>query len=157
MPVLTKYQDFTPASDRQRVNNHAILCQGEGTTDFYFLQVDPATGALPVSVTITPEVLTAKENIYFPYSGTPVTTSAYVEIVASTSAAATAFWLQDTSGSMLILAAGAIGVEVPLFYIQAGGFGFQGSYSIPAGTRLSLKALDATASSGAFLATLLGT
>jgi hypothetical protein len=156
MPVLTKFQDFVPISDRSRVNNHAILVQGTGTTDFYFLQADPATGAIPVSVTITPEVLTTVDNIFFPYTVTPVTTAAYVTILAATSGAVVSLLVQDTSGSMLKFAIGAAGLEVDQFYVQAGGFSFQLSFTIPAGSRLSLKALDATANSGAFLATLLG-
>lgn len=153
MPVLTKFQDFTPVEDRNRVLNHAWLAKGEGETNFYYLEVDPATGALPFQ--LIPTSYTLGQNLYFPYSGTPVTTAAYVEIIASTTAITNRMYIQDTSGSMLILAVGAAGVEVPLVYVQAGGFGFPIDLTIAAGARVSLKALDSTASSGAFLATFL--
>lgn len=53
-PPLETYQDFIangPRQDAQRVGNAAILARGTGTRNFYFLEVDPTTGALPVVLT----------------------------------------------------------------------------------------------------------
>lgn len=80
------------------------------------------------------------------YSGTPVTTAAYVQLVASTSAAITHLSIFDSSGQAMILATGAAASEVVQLYIAPGG----GEYdlAIASGTRISIKALTATASSG---------
>ena len=155
--ALTSFSDFVTSNGiakASQVLNHAWLAKGQGTTDFYYLEVDQTTGALPFSsVPFSP---TIRHNIYSDYGTTPVTTSAYTEILAATLGQTLRLWIQDTSGSMLILATGSAASEVPLVYIQAGGFGFQVDLTIPSGSRLSLKALDADATSGAFLATLMG-
>ncbi len=155
--ALQTFQAFVAggdASDAQRVLNHAWWAKGQGTRNFYAVEVDPDTGAFPVEV--IPTTLTIHNNIYYPYSGGAVTTLAYTTILASTGGVCQRMWIQDTSGSMLILATGAAGLEVPLFYVQAGGFSFAPDVYVAAGTRLSIKALDATANSGAFLATIMG-
>jgi hypothetical protein len=83
---------------------------------------------------------------YTVYSSTPVTTSAYVQVVASTSAAVTRVSIFDSSGETLILATGAAASEVIKLYVPPGG----GEYdlAIPSGTRVSIKALTASATSG---------
>lgn len=88
------------------------------------------------------------------YSTTNVTTSGYVQIIASTSAATNSIYIFDSSGQAMILALGGAGVEVNTLYIPPGGENF--SLKIPAGTRISLRALTATANSGYFLISLLG-
>lgn len=53
-PVLDSYQTFMGAgdpADARRVGNNAILVRGTGTRNFYYLEVDPATGKLPVDAT----------------------------------------------------------------------------------------------------------
>ena len=84
--------------------------------------------------------------VYTVYSSTPVTTSAYTQLVASTSAAVTHLSIFDSSGQGMILATGAAASEVVQLYIQPGG----GEYdlAIPSGTRIAIKALTATASNG---------
>jgi len=81
------------------------------------------------------------------YSSTAVTTSAYVQLIASTAAATNTVEIFDSSGETLVFATGAAASEVDQFYINPGGNG-QISFSIPSGTRISIKAVTATASVG---------
>lgn len=83
---------------------------------------------------------------YTDYSSTPVTTAAYTQLVASTSAAITHLSIFDSSGQAMILSTGAAASEVIKLYIQPGG----GEYdlAIPSGTRIVIKALTANATSG---------
>lgn len=81
------------------------------------------------------------------YSSTNVTTAAYVQLVASTSAAINLLDVFDSSGETLVFATGAAASEVNQFFIYPGGNG-RIELSIPAGTRLSVKAISATASVG---------
>lgn len=92
--------------------------------------------------------------IYNSYASTNVTTSAYVTLSAATRTSFSKVSICDTSGKFLKLASGAAGSEHDLFP-----FGFDASNGacvviptyVPEGTRLSIKALSATASTG-FLA-----
>ncbi len=81
------------------------------------------------------------------YSSVNVTTSAYVQLVASSTSAMTRLYIQDTGGSFMIIATGAGGAEVDQFYYGPGFAGFI-DFAIPASTRIAIKALDATASTG---------
>jgi hypothetical protein len=81
------------------------------------------------------------------YTVTAVTTSAYVQLVASTTSLANEIEIFDSSGQTLTLAIGASGSEVNQINIFPGGNG-RIPLSIPAGTRVSIKAISATASVG---------
>jgi hypothetical protein len=83
------------------------------------------------------------------YASTAVTTSAYVQLIASTGSALTRVYLQNTSGSIIKLATGAGGAEVDKLYVGPGSSGVF-DITIPASTRVSMEALDATASVGYF-------
>lgn len=80
-------------------------------------------------------------------SGGGVTTGAYVQLVAATTTALTKLYVQDTSGSFMILATGAAGFEVPFLYYGPGFASFV-EIAIAAGTRIAIKALDTNAASG---------
>lgn len=81
------------------------------------------------------------------YSTTPVTTAAYVELVASTSDVVNAIFIFDSSGETLVLATGAAASEVDNLYIVPGGNGLV-PLAVPAGTRVSIKAVSANATAG---------
>ena len=81
------------------------------------------------------------------YSTTNVTTSAYVQLVASTSSAINQLQIFDSSGQALYLATGAAGSEVNQLVIFPGGNGTI-ALAIPASTRIAIKAISGTASSG---------
>lgn len=84
------------------------------------------------------------------YGSTPVTTGAYVQLVASTAAEINELDVFDSSGETLVFAVGAAASEVDQFYICPGGNG-KISLNIPSGSRLSVKAVSANATVGELL------
>lgn len=84
------------------------------------------------------------------YTGTPVTTGAYVQLVAATAAAINCLDVFDSSGQSLVFAVGAAAAEVDQFYISPGGNG-RIELAIPAGSRVSVKAVSANATVGELL------
>jgi len=80
------------------------------------------------------------------YTSTGVTTAAYVEIDASTAADINRLQIFDSSGQTMALATGAGGAEVDVVYVSPGGIDLD--YYIPAGTRISIKAISANATVG---------
>ncbi len=85
--------------------------------------------------------------VYSSYLSTPVTTAAYVQLVASTPADVKQIEIFDSSGQSLYLATGAALSEANKILVIPGGNG-RIPFVIPAGTRLSLKALTANAVAG---------
>ena len=96
----------------------------------------------------------ANAPYYNNYASTSVTTSAYTQVVASTTSITQKLSIFDSSGQAMILAVGAGGSEVDQFYIPPGGGDF--SLNIPASSRVSIKALTANATSGYILISFLG-
>jgi hypothetical protein len=83
------------------------------------------------------------------YSGTNVTTAAYVTVVASTPITASHFYICDTSTQILKLAVGTAGNEVDFFTVPINAcYLFALNPPLAAGVRLSLKAISASATSG---------
>jgi hypothetical protein len=84
------------------------------------------------------------------YSSTNVTTGAWVEVDSSTAAAFNYVCITDQSGQILELGSGAALSEARVFLIARG---FSGCIPlrIAASTRLSLRAVSATANSGDFV------
>jgi len=89
------------------------------------------------------------------YSSTNVTTSAYVELDAALDKDVSAIDIFDSSGQTLLIATGAAGAEIDLFYIMPGGLERQDCY-LSQGVRLSVKAVSATASTGELTINLWG-
>jgi len=81
------------------------------------------------------------------YSSVNVTTGAYVQLVASTAADINKLDVFDSSGQTLVVAVGAAASEVDQFYVYPGGNGYL-YLNIPSGSRLSIKAVSATANVG---------
>lgn len=81
------------------------------------------------------------------YTSTAVTTAAYTQLIASTAAAYSAVEIFDSSGQTLRLAIGGAGSEVDQFLIFPGGNG-RIPYSIASGSRISIRAVSATANVG---------
>lgn len=108
------------------------------------------TGAVVISsgtVSVTQPTVSIANIIRNDYSGTAVTTAAYVQLIASTAHQIKKLEIFDSSGQTLVLATGAAASEVDLLYVTPGGNG-QISIDIAAGTRLSIKAISANATSG---------
>lgn len=81
------------------------------------------------------------------YSAANVTTGAWVQLVASTSAIVTEIDVFDSSGATLELGTGAAASETRLVIITPGGNG-KLNVAIPASTRVSVRAISGTASVG---------
>lgn len=81
------------------------------------------------------------------YTSVNVTTSAYTQLVASTTSLTTEIEIFDSSGQTLALALGAAASEVNQVYIIPGGNG-RIPLAIPAGSRVSVKAISANATAG---------
>lgn len=81
------------------------------------------------------------------YATTPVTTGAYVQLIASMPAAVKEVEIFDSSGETLVLAIGGAGSEVNKVYVFPGGNG-RIPLQIAAAARLSVKAVSNNASSG---------
>lgn len=83
------------------------------------------------------------------YSGTNVTTGAYVTLVASTPIPVSHLIVCDNSGHILKIASGAAASEIDLFTVSINACLLVPiAPTLPAGTRLSIRAIDATANSG---------
>lgn len=80
------------------------------------------------------------------YTSTSVTTAAYTQIDASAANDINRLQIFDSSGQTMLLATGGAGAETDVLYIPPGGIDVD--YYIPAGTRISIKAVSATASVG---------
>ena len=89
----------------------------------------------------------ATPPVYNVYSSTNITTSAYTQLVASTSATTNIVDIFDSSGQAMILATGVSGSEIVQAYIPPGGE-TQIPLYIPAGVRVAYKALSGNATTG---------
>ena len=107
----------------------------------------PVTMASNQSTIKTAQTNSKGEFVRNDYTSTSVTTSAYVQLIASTSAAYNAIEIFDSSGQTLKLAIGGSGSEVDQFIIFPGGNG-RIPYTVASGSRISIKALSATANTG---------
>jgi len=129
----------------------AVVAGSDGT-NARTLSTD-MTGKLNVNATLTSAVVSiagktkANTPVRNDYSSVNVTTTAYVQLVASTTLATTLIEIFDSSGQTLYLATGGSGSEVNQLIIYPGGNG-QIPFAIPAGSRVSIKAISATASVG---------
>lgn len=95
------------------------------------------------------------ELIRHDHSSTAVTTSAYTQLVASTSGTINRLHIFDSSGEALILATGAAASENDIAYIPPGGLDAPLDINIASGTRLSVKALTGNTSAGDLIITAL--
>lgn len=82
------------------------------------------------------------------YSSTNVTTGAWVQLIASTAALINCITVFDSSGQTLELGTGAALSESRVMIVPPGGLGGCIRLRIPASTRLSIRAISATASVG---------
>jgi hypothetical protein len=91
----------------------------------------------------------AKANApaYNDHTSVSITTSAYTQLVASTTTATTSVEIFDSSGECLILAVGAAASEVDQIYIFPGGNSIV-PLLIPASSRVSVKAKTAATAAG---------
>lgn len=109
--------------------------------------------AIPVNATPVGTII-GNSPIENDYTSTSITTSAYTQLVASTSSNINCIHIFDSSGQAMIFAIGGSGSEVDQLYVPPGGDTY--SFHIPSGTRISYKALTANATAGYLLMSFLG-
>ena len=138
----------TPGSAVPAYTN--IVGGKDGSGNAQQLSVD-TSGRANVNVNGTVAITTGGKSkvnlVRNDYSSVNVTTAAYVQLIASTASTSNMLEIFDSSGQTLVLALGAAASEVDQFYINPGGNG-QVPFLIPAGSRVSIKAITATANSG---------
>lgn len=83
---------------------------------------------------------------------TSIPTAGWTEIVASLASTSTHFVINDTGGQVMELALGGVGSEEKIINVPPGGFGTAIALTIPSGSRISVRAVDADATAGYFLA-----
>jgi hypothetical protein len=96
---------------------------------------------------------TPADKNYLDLSSTSITTVAYRTIIAATAAAATVMEIFAPWGEVVVVAFGAAAAEVDQFYVTPGGNG-PVSIAIPAGTRISMKAITANVAAGYLIVNL---
>lgn len=141
---------------------HGTMRVSDGTTNAAIkaastaaVAADPAL-VVAISPNNTPAAAsgrTASQLIRNDYSSTNVTTGAYVQLVASTASVINKLWIFDSSGQDFVLAVGAAASEVDQIRIPPGGWDAAVDLLIAAGSRISIKASSATASSGLLIIT----
>lgn len=114
--------------------------------------VTAITNALPAGTNLIGSVkasgkTSANSPVRNDYASVSVTTAAFTQLVASLTSAATEIEIFDSSGQTLALAFGAAASETIQINIFPGGNG-RIPLSIPAGTRVSIKAVSANATVG---------
>lgn len=147
VPFLT---DVTGQMNTVTYQLPSVLGQTDKTQSLSVVLASDQT-SVPVTQGGLSSVGLARNN----YSTTSVTTGAYVQLVASTSAAVSQLEIFDSSGQTLVLAFGGSGSEVDKIYITPGGNGIV-PLAIPSGTRLSIKAVSANATEGEISINLYG-
>lgn len=112
-----------------------------------------AAGALPVAV--APDTGKAfADSVYRSYTGGgAVTTGAWVQLIAATAAAITALFVDDTGGQVMEIGVGVAASETRVHLIPRGGLSSLSPLAIPAGSRVSIRAVSATANSGELVIT----
>ena len=138
------------------LNATVVGAGSAGTPNAGVVTIQGITNGTAVSVSgsssITGTVI-ANAPIQNVYSSTNITTSAYVQLVASTTNTINTLHIFDSSGQAMILGIGGSGSEVTTLYVPPGGDTY--ALHIPSGSRLAYKALTATANSGYLLMSFL--
>jgi hypothetical protein len=181
--LLTWPQWTATGNTYKQVPPAAWVIKCLGSNAYCVPEIDPATGAIPVEPIMpydtdignagpdTLRVVIASDQPSIPvvtgslgyadsarnvYSVTPVTTGAWVQLIASTADTINSLAVFDSSGQTLELGVGAAASETRILLIPPGGIDGQTPIGIPAGTRLSVRAVSATASVGELTLTGLG-
>jgi hypothetical protein len=146
----------TPGSSTERAlgtsggslpSQYKVIAGKNGST-VVPLEVD-STNSLKVSGIFSQSGRAVADTARLDYASTSVTTGAYVQIIATTAAATAVCDVFDSSGQTLFLAVGGSGSEIDQIRVVPGGNGVI-PLKIAAGSRVSLKAISATASAGEF-------
>lgn len=140
--MATKLRDYVRTNPLANAAPGFVFCfKSTADNEIYVLE---GSGASPGITVSQPAAAGGALNNN---SSTNITTSAYVTLVASTAIALTAIQVLDTGGRFYVVATGPVAGEVDFAYVQPGGSDFI-YIQIPAGTRISIKAIDGNATAG---------
>lgn len=145
---------FVQKTDTNTITLAAELSEAPAATDTFDI-IRPAkptvssTGAIEVeSGSFSPiDASGSGKGLRTDYSSTNVTTSEWVELIASTAAIIRKMEIIDTGGEVMEIALGGLGSEVREILVPRGGNGTI-EVDIPAGTRISIQAVTADVSLG---------
>jgi hypothetical protein len=115
--------------------------------DAYGNSVSSSSGGSIPTAQVGKTVVDFNRLVYASSGDGLVTTTAWTQLIASMPAAVTEMEIFDSSGQTLQLGFGEAGQEVAQMLVLPGGNG-RVPLSIPAGTRVSIQALSANATSG---------
>lgn len=159
--LSTRQESVTTPLAAQLSNGSAAIDYGSGASGTATVRVVPSTrseaAATPLSVRIsdgsafldpTSAGGTYADSVRNDYSSTSVTTGAWVQLIASTAAIIKKITIFDSCGQTLELGTGAAAAETRKLIIPPGGIDGQMQLNIPAGTRVSVRAISATCSVG---------
>ena|SRR6056297_1956950 len=145
---MTTLKEFM-SSNRHIKNEVApqMLCVRDSLTGDIIVANADASGNLTVSSVGGAGTQDISAAFFFDYStDLSVSTSAYSEVIASTSDAVTRVNIFDSSGEIIELALGSSGSETRKMIIPAGGI--SSSILIPGGSRISIKSLTSDVTTG---------
>ncbi len=159
--LSTRQESVATPLAAQLSNGTTAIDYGSGSAGAATIRVVPSTrsesAATPLSVRIsdgtnfsTPAQAgrSYADSARLDYSSTSVTTGAWVQLIASTAAVINQIYLFDSSGQTLELGTGAAASETRKAIIPPGGIDGPLNLAIPAGTRVSIRAVSATADVG---------
>lgn len=157
----TRSESVTTPLAAQLSNGSAAIAYGTGADGSTVIRVTPSTrsetASTPLAVRISdgssfsspsPAGRSYADSARNDYTSTSVTTGAWVQLIASTAAVINQLYLFDSSGQTLELGTGAGGAETRKLIIPPGGIDGPVNIAIPAGTRIAVRAVSATASVG---------
>lgn len=149
--ALDNFKTFCAANSSlcNSTDKSLLIVKGASDSNFYIVEADPATGEIPVSSGgSSPPSHPYADSASIDFSSTNVTSGAWVQLDASTAAAFTRVTLFSSCGFALELGIGAAASETRTLIIPPGGIDGQFDLTIAATTRLSLRALSTTCSTG---------
>lgn len=143
--VLTRVKTANISTPETQEAQFVILSALGSDGKPYALAVDESTGQLPVSTSGTSSV-TVKNTATLNMVSTPVTTGAWIQLIASTSGTIKVWDVFSPTGETLELGVGAGGAETRFALVSPGGITV--SHELAAGARISIRAVSGTANTG---------
>jgi len=122
------------------------------------IPIDPSSEGTSLAIlqALTADGRQVANTVFYDYASGSVDNTTWVEILASTASTVDAFTLFDSGGYAMEIGIGAASSETRLFVVPPGGFNGEIKISIPSGSRLSVRCLEAqTVSVGLIVMNLL--
>lgn len=162
--LATRHESTATPLAAQLSNGSGAIDYGSGASGSATVRTVLATrheaAATPVSVRIsdgssfsTPAAAgrSYSDSARLDYSSSNVTTGAYVQVIASTAAAFNAITVFNGCGESIYLATGGAGAESVKSIVPPGGLDGTISLAIAASTRIAVKGLSGSCTSGQFI------